>query len=150
MYVHKVSPYIKNRCPNCHIIGQLIYLLFRVVAGPIRVSVTLLQYTCNLSISTRQSKKGVSAFIIQKSTRLIGVLTLTDPINTVKLMLNWTFTALVYIVSISVLLSIIVLYIRYCLQPVVDFLEVPILIITLQNSLGVQHSVVIYVNGSCL
>ena len=87
---------------------------------------------------------------MQKSTRLIGVLTLTNLINTVKLIPNQTFTALVYIVLISVQLFIVALYIRYYLQPLVDFLEVPILIITLQNSLGVQRSVVIYTNKSCL
>ena len=117
--------------------------------GAIRVSVMLLQYTCSLSISARQSRKGVSAFIIWKSTRLIGVLTLTNLINAVKLMLNLTFIALVCVVLISVLLFV-ALYARYCPQPMVDFLKAPMSIITLQNSLGVQCSVVIYVNGSCL
>ena len=56
----------------------------------------------------------------------------------------------VCVVLISVLLFIVVLYIRYYLQPTVDFLKAPILIITLQNSLGVQHSIVIYVNKSYL
>ena len=63
---------------------------------------------------------------------------------------NWTFTAPVCIVLMSILLSIVVLYARYCLQPAVDFLEAPILIIILQNSLGVQRSVVVYTNGSYL
>ena len=150
MYVCKVSPYIRNRCLNYYVIGKVIYLLPRVVAGLIRVSITLLQYTYNLSISIRQSRKGVSAFTIQKLTRLIRVLTLTNLINTVKLIPNQMFTALVYIVLISVLLSIVVLYTRYYLQPAVDFFKVPVLIIILQNSLGVQRSVVIYVNRSCL
>ena len=66
-------------------------------------------------MSVRQSRKGVSAFTIWKLTRLIGVLTLTNLINTVKLMPNWTFMALVYIVSISILLFVVVLYARYCL-----------------------------------
>jgi len=56
----------------------------------------------------------VSAFTIWKLTRLIGVLTITDLINAVKPMLNWTFTALAYIVLMSVLLFTVVLYIRYC------------------------------------
>ena len=101
-------------------------------------------------MSARQSRKGVSAFTIQKLTRLIRVLTLTNLINAVKLIQNQTFIALVYIVLISILLFIVVLYIRYCLYPIVDFLEAPILIITLQNSLGVQRSIVIYANGSYL
>ena len=99
-------------------------------------------------MSVRQSRKGVSAFTIWKLTRLIRVLTLTNLINIVNLIPNQTFIALVYIVLISILLFIIVLYIRYCLQPIVDFLEVSILIITLQNSLGVQYSIVIYTNRS--
>jgi ABC-type amino acid transport system permease subunit len=57
----------------------------------------------------------VSAFTIWKLTRLIRVLTLTDLINAVKLIPNWTFTAPVCIVSISVLLFVVVLYARYCL-----------------------------------
>jgi hypothetical protein len=57
----------------------------------------------------------VSAFTIWKLTRLIGVLTLTNLINVVKLMPNWTFTALVCVVLISVLLFAVVLYIRYYL-----------------------------------
>jgi len=65
-------------------------------------------------MSARQSKKGVSAFIIWKLTRLIRVLTATNLINAVELMLNWMFTAPVYIVLISVLLFAVVLYIRYC------------------------------------
>jgi len=39
-------------------------------------------------MSARQSKKGVSAFTIWKLTRPIRVLTATDLINAVKLMLN--------------------------------------------------------------
>ena len=101
-------------------------------------------------MSVRQSKKGVSAFIIQKLTRLIRVLTLTNLINAVKPMPNQIFTALVYIILMSILLFIVALYTRYYLQPTVDFLEAPISIITLQNSLGVQRSIVIYINGSCL
>jgi len=66
-------------------------------------------------MSVRQSKKGVSAFTIWKLTRPIGVLTITDLINVVKPMPNWTFTALVYIVLMSVLLFTVVLYVRYCL-----------------------------------
>ena len=150
MYVRKVSPYIRNRCLNCYIIGQVTCLLPRVIMGPIRVSIMLLQQTCSLSISARQSRKGVSTFTIQKLTRPIRVLTVTNSINIVKLMPNWTFTALVYIISMSVLSSVVILYVRYYLQPMVDFLEAPMLIITLQNSLGVQHSIVIYTNGSCL
>ena len=69
-------------------------------------------------------------------------------IDTVKLMLNQIFTALVCIILISILLFVVVLYARYCPQPTVDFLEVPILIITLQNSLEVQRSIVIYANRS--
>ena len=65
-------------------------------------------------------------------------------------MLNQTFTALVCVVLISVFLFMVVLYIKYYLQPIVDFLEVLVLIITPQNSLGVQRSVIIYTNGSCL
>ena len=125
-------------------------LLPRAVVGLIRVSVTLLQQTYNLSMSVRQSRKGVSAFTTQKLTRLIRVLTLTNLINAVKLIPNQIFTALVYIILISILLFIVFLYIRYCLQPIVDFLEVPILIITPQNSLGVQRSMVIYANRSYL
>jgi hypothetical protein len=66
-------------------------------------------------MSIRQSRKGVSAFTIWKLTRLIRVLTITNLINIVKLMPNWTFMAPVYIVLISVLLFIVVLYTRYCL-----------------------------------
>ena len=110
----------------------------------------LLQYTYSLSISVRQSRKGVSAFTIQKLTRLIRVLTATNLINIVKLILNQTFIALVYIILISVLLFIVVLYIRYYLQPIVDFFKAPILIIIPQNSLGVQYSVIIYANRSYL
>ena len=110
----------------------------------------LLQYTYSLSMSTRQSRKGVSTFTTQKSTRPIRVLTATNPINAVKPMLNWTFTALVCVVSISTLSFIVALYARYYLQPIVDFLKAPVSIITLQNSLGVQHSIVVYTNGSYL
>ena len=59
------------------------------------------------------------------------------------------FIAPVCVTSISVLLFVVFLYTRYYPQPVVDFFKVLVLIITPQNSLGVQHSVVIYVNGSC-
>ena len=149
MQVHKVSPYIRNGCLNCHIIGKVAYLLLRVVVGPIRVSVMLLQYTYSLSMSARQSRKGVSAFTIWKLTRPIEVLTATDLIDAVELILNWMFTAPVYVVLISVLLFV-ALYVRYYLQPAVDFLEAPISIIMLQNSLRVQRSIVIYANGSCL
>ena len=142
MYICKVSPYIRNGCLNYYIIGK-------VVAGLIRVSVILLQYTYSLSMSARQSRKEVSAFTMWKLTRLIGVLTLTNLINMVELMLNQTFIALVCVVLISVLLFV-ALYVRYCLQPTVDFLEAPVLIITLQNSLGVQRSIVIYANRSYL
>ena len=99
-------------------------------------------------MSVKQSRKGVSAFTMQKLTRLIRVLTITNLINTVKLILNQTFTALVCVVLISVFLFMVALYIRYYLQPTVDFLKVPILIITLQDSLGVQRSIVIYTNRS--
>ena len=150
MQVRKVSPYIRNGCLNYRIIGRVICLLPRAVIGLIRVSITLLQYTYNLSISVRQSRKGVSAFTMQKLTRLIRVLTTTNLINIVKPIPNWTVIALVYVILISVLLFVVVLYARYCLQPTVDFLEAPILIITLQNSLGVQQSMVIYINRSCL
>ena len=56
----------------------------------------------------RQSRKGVSAFIMWKSTRPIRVLTLTDLINIVELMLNWTFIAPVCIIPMSILLFIMV------------------------------------------
>ena len=118
--------------------------------GLVKVSVILLQQTCNLSISIRQSRKGVSAFTTQKLTRLIRVLTITNPINTVKLIPNQTFIALVYIVSISAFLFMVALYIRYYPQPIVDFLEAPMSIITPQNSLGVQRSIVMYTNRSYL
>ena len=101
-------------------------------------------------MSIRQNRKGVSAFTTWKLTRPIRVLILTDLINIVKLMPNQTFIALVYVILISILLFIVVLYIRYYLQPAVDFLEAPILIITLQNSLGVQRFIVIYANRFCL
>jgi len=65
-------------------------------------------------MSTRQSRKGVSAFTTWKLTRLIRVLTATNPIDIVELMPNWTFMALVYVVLISVLLFTVVLYARYC------------------------------------
>jgi len=64
-------------------------------------------------MSARQSRKGVSAFTIWKLTGPIGVLTLTNLINAVKLMPNWTFMALVYVISMSVLLFVVVLYARY-------------------------------------
>ena len=110
----------------------------------------LLQYIYSLSISVRQSRKGVSTFTIQKLTRLIRVLTTTNLINIVKPMPNWTFMAPVCVILMSILLFIVVLYTRYCLQPTVDFFKAPVLIITPQNSLGVQHSIVIYVNRSYL
>jgi len=66
-------------------------------------------------MSIRQSRKGVSAFTTWKSTRPIRVLTTTNLINIVKLILNWTFIALVYVVLISILLFIVALYIRYYL-----------------------------------
>jgi len=65
-------------------------------------------------MSARQSRKGVSAFTIWKLTGPIKVLTLTNLINAVKLMPNWTFTAPVCIVLMSVLLFTVVLYARYC------------------------------------
>jgi len=65
-------------------------------------------------MSARQSRKGVSAFTTWKLTRLIRVLTATNPINVVELMPNWTFTALVYTVLMSILLFTVVLYARYC------------------------------------
>ena len=101
-------------------------------------------------MSIRQSRKEVSAFTIWKLTRLIRVLTLTNLINIVKPIPNQTFMALVCIVLMFILLFMVALYARYCLQPIVDFLEAPVLIITPQNSLGVQHSVVIYINRSYL
>jgi len=64
-------------------------------------------------MSARQSRKGVSAFTIWKLTRLIRVLTATNPINIVKPMPNWTFTAPVCVILISVLSFIVVLYARY-------------------------------------
>ena len=66
-------------------------------------------------MSAKQSKKGVSAFTMWKLIRPIRVLTATNLINVIKLMPNWIFMALVYIVLMSVLLFIVVLYIRYCL-----------------------------------
>ena len=150
MQFYKVSPYIRNGCLNRRIISRVICLLPRVVIGPIKVSITLLQCTYSLSISIRQSRKGVSAFTIWKLTRLIRVLTATNLINMVKPMPNQTFIALVCVILISVLLFIVVLYLRYYLQPTVDFFKAPILIITLQNSLGVQRSIVIYINRSYL
>jgi len=65
-------------------------------------------------MSARQSRKGESAFTTWKLTRPIRVLTATNLINIVKPMPNWTFTAPVYIVLISILLFMVVLYIRYC------------------------------------
>ena len=65
-------------------------------------------------MSVRQSRKGVSIFTMWKLTRPIGVLTVTDLINAVKPMLNWTFMALVCVVLISVLLFV-ALYVRYYL-----------------------------------
>ena len=62
---------------------------------------------------------------------------------------NQTFTAPVCIVLISALLFV-ALYIRYCPQPTVDFFKAPMSIIILQNSLGVQRSIVIYINRSYL
>ena len=66
-------------------------------------------------MSVRQSRKGVSAFTTWKLTRLIRVLTITNLINAVKPIPNWTFTALVYIVSISAFLFMVALYARYYL-----------------------------------
>ena len=128
----------------------MICLLLKVVVGPIRVSIILLQYTCSLSMSVRQSRKGVSAFIMWNLTRPIGVLTVINLINMVKPMPNWTFIAPVCVVLISVLLSVVALYIRYYPQPTVDFFKAPVSIITPQNSLGVQCSIVIYANRSYL
>ena len=147
MYVRKVSPHIRNRYLNHHIIGKVVYLFFRVVAGPIKMSIILLQYTYNLSISARQSRNRVSAFTTWKLTKPIRVLTATDLIDTVKPMPNWTFTAPVCVISISALSFVVALYTKYCLQPAVDFLEALVSIITPQNSLGLQRSVVMYANG---
>ena len=66
-------------------------------------------------MSIKQSRKGVSVFTTWKLTRPIRVLTATNLINIVELMPNWTFTALAYIVLISILLFTVVLYIRYYL-----------------------------------
>jgi len=66
-------------------------------------------------MSARQSRKGVSAFTIWKLTRPIGVLTTTNLINAVKPMPNWTFTAPVYVILMSILSFMVVLYARYCL-----------------------------------
>ena len=66
-------------------------------------------------MSTKQSRKGVSAFTMWKLTRLIGVLTLTNLINIVKPMPNWTFTAPVCVILISILLFVVALYTKYCL-----------------------------------
>jgi cytochrome c oxidase subunit IV len=66
-------------------------------------------------MSVRQSRKGVSAFTTWKLTRLIRVLTLINLIDAVKPMPNWTFIALVYVILISVLLFMVVLYTRYYL-----------------------------------
>src|SRR6266568_3910028 len=114
MCVYKVSPYIRNGCPNCCIIGRVICLFPGAVAGPIRVSVILLEYIYNLSMSAKQSRKGVSAFTMWKLTRPIRVLTVTDLINVVEPMPNWTFTAPVCVISISALLFM-ALYARYYL-----------------------------------
>jgi hypothetical protein len=57
----------------------------------------------------------VSAFTTWKLTRPIGVLTATDPINVVEPMPNWTVTAPVYVISMSVLSFVVVLYARYYL-----------------------------------
>ena len=65
-------------------------------------------------------------------------------------MLNQIFIALVYIILISIFSFMVALYTRYCPQPIMDFFEAPVLIITLQNSLGVQCSIVIYINRSYL
>ena len=66
-------------------------------------------------MSVKQSKKGAFAFTMWKSTRPIGVLTVTDPINAVEPMLNWTFTAPVYIILMSILSFTMVLYTKYYL-----------------------------------
>jgi len=66
-------------------------------------------------MSVRQSRKGVFAFTTWKLTRPIRVLTTTNLINVVKPMPNWMFTAPVYVISMSVLLFMVVLYTRYYL-----------------------------------
>jgi len=66
-------------------------------------------------MSARQNRKGASAFTMWKLTRLIRVLTLTNLINAVKPIPNWTFTAPVCVILMSVLLFIVVLYMRYYL-----------------------------------
>ena len=66
-------------------------------------------------MSVRQSRKGVSAFTIWKSTRPIRVLTATESIDVVKSMPNWTFMAPVCVKLMSVLSFVVVLYARYYL-----------------------------------
>jgi len=81
---NKVS-YSRNRCLNQHITGT-------VFKGVIRTFFRLLKYTCKLSISARQSRKGVSTLTIWNSTIPIGVATLIEPIEDVEPILNYILT----------------------------------------------------------
>jgi len=54
-------------------------------------------------MSVRHSKKGVLAFIMWNLILLTSVLTITEPIEGVELMLNWTLMAPAFEVLITVL-----------------------------------------------
>jgi cytochrome c oxidase subunit IV len=60
-------------------------------------------------MSVKQSRKGVFTFTTWKLTRLISVLTITNLIEVVKPILNWTFIALIYKVLMSILFVIVFL-----------------------------------------
>jgi len=81
---NKVS-YSRNRCPNRRITGT-------VFKGVIRTFFRLLKYTYKLSISTRQSRKGVLTLITWNSTISIGVAILIELIEDVEPIPNCTLT----------------------------------------------------------
>ena len=75
----------RNRCLNRRITGT-------VFKGAIRTFFKLLKYTHKLSMSARQSRKGVLTLTIWNSTIPIGVATLIEPIEDVEPIPNYILT----------------------------------------------------------
>jgi len=63
-----------------------------VFKGVIRTFFRLLKYTYKLSISARQSRKGVLTLTVWNSTVPIGIATLIEPIEDVEPIPNCTLT----------------------------------------------------------
>jgi len=81
---NKVS-YSRNGCLNRRTTGM-------VFKGVIRTFFRLLKYTYKLSISARQSRKGVLTLTTWNSTIPIGVSTLIEPIEDVEPIPNYILT----------------------------------------------------------